>query len=312
MNARTFTISVQHKYYGILWKRRLGAKRFRPTRAQHQSNAAYCMDLLRKYDYENFLCTLLLPESIRRTAFTIRAFSIELAQVRDLVSKTEIGRMRIQFWQDTLERIYKENPPQQPVAQELALAVKSKQLSKQWLGRMVESREDLITDKPHASLQAAEDYAEKSTSSAFYLLLQAAGTQDMQCDHVASHVGKLQGLTNLIRGVPFNASRGRVYLPVETMAKCKVSQEAVVRGSTDTKEVIYDIGCAAYQHLEMARKLRSSVPADVRPIFLPAVSCDKYLQKLRLADFNVFDPKLQRRNHYLPISLLWHKLARKY
>ena len=35
----------------------------------------------RKYDYENYLTTLLLPEGCRAAAFVIRAFNIELAQV---------------------------------------------------------------------------------------------------------------------------------------------------------------------------------------------------------------------------------------
>uniref|UniRef100_A0A293N3I4 Squalene/phytoene synthase n=1 Tax=Ornithodoros erraticus TaxID=265619 RepID=A0A293N3I4_ORNER len=220
--------------------------------------------------------------------------------------------MRIQFWRDALEKIYKGNPPQQPVAIELEMAVKSKQLSKHWLSRMIESREELIADKPHVNLQKAEDYAEKSIASTFYLILQASGTQDVHCDHVASHVGRLQGLTNLIRGVPFNASKGRVYLPVETMAKHKVSQEAVVQGKGDVREVIYEIASAAHQHLEVARSLQQNVPLPLRTVFLPAVSCDKYLQRLRLADFNVFDARLQQRNHTLPLALWSHKFFKRY
>ena len=38
----------------------------------------------RKNDYENYLCTLLLPKDARTVAFVIRAFNVELAQVRFL------------------------------------------------------------------------------------------------------------------------------------------------------------------------------------------------------------------------------------
>ena len=37
----------------------------------------------RKYDYENFLCTLLLPKDVRPSAIAIRAFNVELAQVNN-------------------------------------------------------------------------------------------------------------------------------------------------------------------------------------------------------------------------------------
>ncbi|XP_064466482.1 NADH dehydrogenase (ubiquinone) complex I, assembly factor 6-like [Ornithodoros turicata] len=309
MNARAFKTFMRHKYYRILFT---NERRYKFTQVTPQSNAHYCMDILKKYDYENFLCCLLLPKDIRRSAISIRAFNVELSQIRDLVSKPEIGRMRIQFWRDALENIYNESPPQQPVAMELALAVQSKRLSKHWLNRMIDSREDLITDRPHTTLQNAEDYAERSISSTLYLILQASGIQDVQCDHVASHVGRLQGLTNLIRGVPFNASRGRVYLPIETMAKHKVSQEAVAQGKGDVKEVIYEIASAAHQHLETARSLQHKVPLSLRTVFLPAVSSDKYLQRLRLADFNVFDARLQQRNHTLPLALWTHKFFKRY
>ena len=36
----------------------------------------------RKCDYENYLATLLLPKDIQRAAFALRAFNVELSQVR--------------------------------------------------------------------------------------------------------------------------------------------------------------------------------------------------------------------------------------
>lgn len=38
--------------------------------------------IYRKYDFENYLSCLLLPESVRSAAFVIRAFNIEISQVR--------------------------------------------------------------------------------------------------------------------------------------------------------------------------------------------------------------------------------------
>lgn len=240
----------------------------------------------------------------------MRAFNVELAQIHDAVSRPEIGLMRLQFWTDALEQIFKGSAPEQPVAQELAVVVHSHKLSKHWLSRLIESRRQ--SDEAHSSLEEAEEYAEKSVSPVFYLVLQSMGVEDVGCDHVASHVGKLQGLTNLIRGVPVNASRGRVYVPLQLLAKHKVSQESLARGKADLSEVVYELASSAHQHLEKARSLKTSVPKNVRPVFLPTVASSSYLEKLRLADFNVFDPTLQRRNGLLPLSLWWHRLKRSF
>ncbi|XP_075559661.1 NADH dehydrogenase (ubiquinone) complex I, assembly factor 6 homolog sicily isoform X2 [Dermacentor variabilis] len=249
------------------------SKLFKSSIAKRGSSpAAYCMDQVKQYDYENYLCSLLLPAGLRRSAFAIRAFNVELAQIRDIVSRADIGLMRIRFWKDAVEMVYKGNPPEHPVAQELSMMVQSKQLSRHWISRMIESRESILSDKPHSTVNELEEYAEKSVSSTLYFILQAMGVQDVACDHVASHIGKLQGLTNLIRGIPFNAAKGRVYLPSELMAKHKVSQESVARGKADLKEVIYDIACTAHQHLATARSLKKDIPRDVRLVYLPAMA----------------------------------------
>nr|XP_054918641.1 NADH dehydrogenase (ubiquinone) complex I, assembly factor 6-like isoform X3 [Dermacentor andersoni] len=137
------------------------------------SPAAYCMDQVKQYDYENYLCSLLLPAGLRRSAFAIRAFNVELAQIRDIVSRADIGLMRIRFWKDAVERVYKGNPPEHPVAQELSMMIQSKQLSRHWISRMIESRESILSDKPHSTVNELEEYAEKSVSSTLYFILQA-------------------------------------------------------------------------------------------------------------------------------------------
>ncbi|KAK2095505.1 hypothetical protein P7K49_026921, partial [Saguinus oedipus] len=79
----------------------------------------------RKRDYEGYLCSLLLPAESRSSAFALRAFNVELAQaewkeyVKDSISEKTIGLMRMQFWKKTVEDIYCDNPPHQPVAIEL-------------------------------------------------------------------------------------------------------------------------------------------------------------------------------------------------
>lgn len=82
-------------------------------------NHAYIYYLSRKNDYENFLCTLLLPHRIKSAAFAVRAFNVEVAQVEDQVRDSRIGAMRLQFWADALNKVYDDNPPRNPVVLEL-------------------------------------------------------------------------------------------------------------------------------------------------------------------------------------------------
>ncbi|XP_015761489.1 PREDICTED: NADH dehydrogenase (ubiquinone) complex I, assembly factor 6-like [Acropora digitifera] len=105
-----------------------------------QTSSQYCIDLVRNLDYENYLCVLLLPKRFRTSVFAVRAFNVELARVQDSVSDPNIGRMRLQFWRDSLDDVYKDHPPQQPVALELAQAVSKHKLMKRWFSRLIDAR----------------------------------------------------------------------------------------------------------------------------------------------------------------------------
>lgn len=52
------------------------------------------------------------------------------------------------------------------------------------------------------SLEDIEKYAEESVSSVYYLLLGIGGVKDVHADHAASHLGKAQGITNILRSGP--------------------------------------------------------------------------------------------------------------
>lgn len=77
----------------------------------------------RRYDYENFLSTLLLKNSVRTRALTIRAFNVEISRVQDQVSEKSIGLMRFQFWTDAIDKVLTEksveNVPAHPIVQQL-------------------------------------------------------------------------------------------------------------------------------------------------------------------------------------------------
>jgi len=73
----------------------------------------------RQHDYENFLCTLLLPSQSQISAFVTRAFNTEVAKVQDQVTEPQLGQMKMKFWEETSDKIYVTDPPSQPVAVEL-------------------------------------------------------------------------------------------------------------------------------------------------------------------------------------------------
>ncbi|CAL1677286.1 unnamed protein product [Lasius platythorax] len=277
---------------------------------ERQTPSEYCLQLVRKNDYENFLCTLLLPHSVKSAAFAIRAFNVEVAQVEDQVSDTKIGAMRLQFWTDALNNVYNDRPPRSPVSLELHRILQRHKLSKRYFKRLIDARLNKLSNSIFVDLESLERYCDYTASSIYYLLLEANGTTNVNADHIASHFGKAHGLVTSIRSVPYNARKRVMILPQDVLLKNSVSSESVFQGqsSSGLKDAVLEVASCAKQHLKLATSLKKTTGKDFNAIFLPAVCVENYLEELRRVDFDVFHPKLQRRKGFLPLQLLWRKI----
>uniref|UniRef100_A0A8D3B685 NADH dehydrogenase (Ubiquinone) complex I assembly factor 6 n=1 Tax=Scophthalmus maximus TaxID=52904 RepID=A0A8D3B685_SCOMX len=267
----------------------------------------FCLELVRSRDYDGFVSSLLLPEEARRSSLALRAFNVELAQVKDSVSQKTIGLMRMQFWKTAIEEIYRDEPPNQPVTTELWRAVKKHYLTKRWLLRIITDREKDLDDRAYRNLQELETYSENTQSSLIYLLLECLGRFE-KCprDHAASHIGKAQGITTCLRATPYHSSRRKVYLPMDVCMLHGASQEDFIRGSQEqnVRDVVYDIASQAHVHLQHVRNL------NVHHWTL--VVLEDYLQRVRRADFDVFHPSLRNRNPLLPVQLYLRSWKKTY
>ncbi|XP_064394510.1 NADH dehydrogenase (ubiquinone) complex I, assembly factor 6-like [Halichondria panicea] len=277
------------------------------------SNNSYCIQSVRKHDYDHYLCCLLLPKSSQASAFSIRAFNIEIAQIQNQVSEQSIGKMRLQFWKDALNNIYKGAPPLHPVALALAEAVGKHKLTKKWLTRVVEARDSTQT-RLFRSTEELETYAEHTFSSLLYLTLETLGVRDVNSDHAASHVGKAEGIVTLLRASNFYRASRHVPIPMDIMIRHGASQEDFIRGqlSQPLQDSVYDFASLAHTHLNKAHSLRNSIPSDGWRALLPAVVCESLLKRIQQADFDPFSPQLMTRPPLLPLQLLWKRLSRTF
>ncbi|VDK83482.1 unnamed protein product, partial [Litomosoides sigmodontis] len=67
-----------------------------------------CLQITRERDYTNYVAGLVMPSEIQPALFTLLAFNVELAVIRDQVVRNSgvSGIYRLQFWKDTLDILY--------------------------------------------------------------------------------------------------------------------------------------------------------------------------------------------------------------
>ncbi|XP_011178991.2 NADH dehydrogenase (ubiquinone) complex I, assembly factor 6 homolog [Zeugodacus cucurbitae] len=279
--------------------------------------AQYCVNLVEKNDYENYLCTLLLNGDHRRHAFALRAFNVEVANCGAKVTEEHIIKLKLKFWYDSIDKCFSNEVSyvaDHPVLRELKNTVDSNKLSKIYLKRLVTAR-DRPLNQPFLTVKHLEEYAEQVFSSLFHLLVELNGIKDIQVDHAVSHLGKAQGIATLLRAIPYKGRSQALNIPQELLIKHGVSQERIVRDKVDDKgveECIFEVASVAHQHLEKARSLIDKVPKDVRKFFLPSIAVERYLERLRKSKFRLTDQRCLQRDSMLPISLYWCNLRRRY
>ena len=99
-----------------------------------------------------------------------------------------------------------------------------------------------------------ESYADKTCSPVLMLLLEAINVKNLDCDHIASHIGKAQGLSNLIRSLPYNFKEKIVLLPRTELLKYSVSEESLMRNTVNPEslsQIIFEVATKANNHLNL-------------------------------------------------------------
>ncbi len=192
----------------------------------------------------------------------------------------------MQFWRDNLNRAFADAPPKEPVAILLHHALSSLRskypnistsIMKGWFMKVINAREQYMDNRPYASLEALETYAEHTYSTLLYLTLAALPLNSLAADHVASHIGKATGIAAVLRGLPliafppppnhhsnnaaFGGSSGRqgaVVLPLDVMTEAGLKEEDVFRLGAEApglKDAVFAVATRANDHLITARTM---------------------------------------------------------
>ncbi|HMA50969.1 MAG TPA: phytoene/squalene synthase family protein [Magnetospirillaceae bacterium] len=243
---------------------------------------------VRRYDRDRFVTALFAPPAAREDLFTLYAFNVEIARIRETVSEPMLGQIRLQWWRDALDCMCRGDPAHHPVADGLSALIRRQSLPRPLFDRLLEAREFDMQDQPPETLAQLKLYVEDSSAGLSALAALVLGGEDDATQEAARHVGQAWGLIGLLRAHPFAIKLRRLYLPVKEKG---LDIETVLAGEAPRGliELSEQIAATAAGHLASARKLRREVSKNAIPALLPAKLADSYLAKLRKAGFNPTD-----------------------
>src|SRR5215831_11598806 len=231
------------------------------------AETSYCAQILRRQDPERYLTALFAPADRREGLFALYAFNLELARVRESVREPIMGRMRLQWWRDTVSGIYAGEPRAHEVVRPLAAAIAAHGLDRGLLDRLIDAREQDMEPEPPADLAALLDYARGTSSTLTELALEILGRPGPAVREAGRALGIAWALTGLLRAVPFHAGQRRLYLPAAWLAEAGLKPNQLFeRGSSPAlREVARRVAEEAGRWLAEARRGRGAVGRRFQP-----------------------------------------------
>lgn len=226
---------------------------------------AACAAVVRRADPDRYFASLFAPAGKRPLLFALYAFNHEIAHAIEIAREPMMAEIRLQWWREAVDEARRGRPRAQPAAMALAELLARAPACSAALQALIDARAAEISSAPFADLAALELHAE-ATSGA--LMQTAAYLLDPECGvgEAAREAGTAYGLAGILRAIPFQATRGKTFLPADLLA------------AEGNIKAVSHVARAARNHLERARRL--PVPRRVVAAILPASLVPAYLSRV--------------------------------
>ena len=248
---------------------------------------AYCEKLVRERDRERFLSTLFAPQEKRPHLFAISAFDLEIAHVPDAVREPMAGEIRLQWWRDVLAGERHEEANTNPVAAAVLETIAKNKVPVAALSELIDARSFDLMAQPMGSREALDAYLMASVGRPLEL---QAGILDSswRSPEEITAASRALGLTRVLRNIPHDVGRGRIFLPLDLLAKHGIHTASVLGGETSEGlgEAIGELRESARIELAGFRTMR--VPSSVLPAFLPLTLTPLYLARTQKSRYDPF------------------------
>jgi 15-cis-phytoene synthase len=256
------------------------------------SHIEHCRAIVQRHDKDRYLSSLFAPDDKRPHLWALYAFNYEISRIREAVSSSAAGEMRLQWWADVVETIYARSPVGHPVAEPLSHAIEQGSLPKKGLTNMIEARRFDLYDDPMPSLDDLEGYLGETSSTllqmAAFLL---AGADAARAATAAGYAGVAYGLAGLLRALPVHRARGQCYIPRGLLEGAGLEPANVIEGRSEPAlaRVLQKLASLAAERLRQARQHRGDIPSAALPAFLPLALVEDYLAAIERAGLTILE-----------------------
>jgi len=251
--------------------------------------------------YENFpVASILLPRRLVPAVEAIYAFARSADDIADEGDAPPAERLSgLDAYDAALDTIARGDTPADPMFARLADALRRHALPLQPLRDLLSAfRQDVVTTR-YADFPSLLDYCRRSANPVGRLMLGLYGTVDAASLRESDAVCSSLQLINFWQDVGIDIGKGRIYLPLEDLARFGVSEQQVAQGEADPAWralMRFEVERARALMLEgapLATRLPGRIGWELRLVVQGGL---RILEAIERADYDVFRrrPQLKR------------------
>ena len=260
------------------------------------------------------LAFCLLPKEKRAAMSALYAFCREVDDIAD-EEQTPVAtrRGRLAEWRAEVKQACAGGAARLPVIRELQPFITTHRLRFELFDELIRGVEMDLDIIRYRTFEELELYCYRVASVVGLLSIEVFGYRDAACRDYAVHLGKALQLTNILRDVRTDAERGRIYLPLDELARFGVAPEEILRFEYSERfhKLAESIAARARHFYRLARH---TLPEEDRRSMAAAELMGsvywRLLRKLEARRFDVFGPhptRLGKTQKLLLIARSWYR-----
>ncbi|KAF0280068.1 squalene synthase HpnD [Spiribacter aquaticus] len=263
----------------------------------------YCRRKVAPDGSSTYYALLFAPPAARDGLAALAAYRAEVLEIPREVSDPGVGAVKLNWWQEELERLAA-GAPRHPVSQALLPALEAHQLEMDRLGEVIEaSRMDLEYGR-YPTLRELTLYCHRAGGAVADLAWRMTGSSGLEAAPFAHDLAMGLELTRMLRHLRRDVRAGRLYIPEDELTLSGLGSEDLL--AADQADAVRSLlsrqGNRARQFLDSAitRLPYSARPAQAYGLVL-AVLHRRLLDDMAADGYAV----AERQVHLTPLRKLW-------
>ncbi len=205
------------------------------ARAALRKDYARCASITRRSSSNFYYAFMLLPAERRQALYSVYAFCRFVDDIADDQSVGGHPAELLTRWREELERVYNGSPTH-PISRALAHNVRRFAIPRRYFEEIIDGVEMDLGRTRYATFDELRLYCYRVASAVGLVCIEIFGYRNPRAREYAENLGIAFQLTNIIRDLSEDAARGRIYLPLEDLARFGVTEDEILR-SVDTPEL---------------------------------------------------------------------------